>query len=176
MKRIASILALTLATACASKSADTASPAPADAAATPEVTRAGTYSLSTSDFTATPAGCRMGEGEQHEAWSIEMDDPTSGHWTATERYGEKSNRYACEPDGEGFSCAVEAGFDYGTTGLDADVKLDIRYDGEWSDPSSIAGSYELAFTCQGSQCAEVASQWGVSSFPCSNAGTFEGTR
>lgn len=175
MKRIASILALTLTTACASKSADTAAPAPADAAPQAEANRAGTYSLSASDFTAIPEGCRMGEGEQPEAWSLEMGDPAAGRWSATERYGDKSSRYACEPDGEGFSCTMEAGFDYGSTGVDADVKLDVRYDGDWGDPGSIAGSYELAFICHGSQCADVASQWGVSSFPCSNAGTFEGT-
>ena len=175
MKRIAPIFALALSTACAAKSADTAEPA-ATKAATDVPTRAGTYSLSTSDFVATPAGCRDSEGDDHEAWSLEMADPAGGKWSATERYGDKTNPYDCGNDGEGFSCTSEAGFDYGVTGVDADVKLDIRYDGDWGEPGSIAGSYELAFTCEGAQCGEVAAQWGVNSFPCSNEGTFEGSR
>lgn len=174
MKRIAPIFALALSTACAAKSADTAEPAAANAKAD-AATRAGTYSLTTDDFTANPEGCRGGE-QEHEAWSLEMADPTSEGWSATERYGDKTNPYDCSNDGEGFSCASQAGFDYSVTGVDADVKLDIRYDGDWGEAGTIAGSYELAFTCQGAQCSEVAGQWGVNSFPCTNEGTFEGAR
>ena len=83
MKRIAPIFALALSTACAAKSADTAEPA-ATKAATDVPTRAGTYSLSTSDFVATPAGCRDSEGDDHEAWSLEMADPAGGKWSATD--------------------------------------------------------------------------------------------
>ena len=172
MKRIALVLVAILSSACAAKSADTAA-APATADAAPS--RAGTYALSTDDFVASPEGCRATEHDP-EAWSLEMADPASGSWSATERYGDKSNPYTCAQDGEGFSCTSEAGFDYGSTGVDADVRLDIRYDGEWGEPGSIAGSYELAFTCEGSQCADVAGQWGVNGFPCSNEGTFEGSR
>jgi|GEM_PF-2468509 len=171
MKRLAASLALILLSACASKTADTAA-APVAAAAS----KGGTYSLSSNDFTATPRGCRLGEGEHPQAWSFDMQDPESGRWSATEHYGDKSNPYTCETAGDGFSCVSEAGFDYNTTGVDADVKLDIRYDGSWSDGGALAGRYELAFTCQGAQCGEVAGQWGVREFPCANEGSFEGSR
>lgn len=174
MKRIAAIAIVALSTACAAKSADTAEPV-ASKVATDDASRAGTYTLSTSDFVASPEGCRESEGE-HDAWSLEMTDPTAESWKATEHYGDKTNPYQCKKDGDGFSCTSEAGFDYSVTGVDADVKLDIRYDGDWNGSGSIAGSYELAFTCQGAQCAEVAQQWRVNSFPCSNEGTFEGSR
>lgn len=172
MKKFAAVFAVSLLLpACAAKSADKASsPATANSQ-----TRAGTYALSSDDFTASPQGCRSG-GDHREAWSIEMGEPATASWTATEHYAEHSNPYTCEQDGEGFSCTSEAGFDYTKTGKDADVKLDIRYDGAWGLPGSMSGSYELAFTCEGSECADVAGAWGVNSFPCSNDGTFEGTR
>ena len=175
MKKFAAVFAFSLLLpACAAKSADQAAPGstPADAQSP---TRAGTYALSSEDFTASPSGCRTG-GEHREAWSLEMSEPANASWTATERYGEHSNPYSCEGKEGGFSCTSEAGFDYGKTGKDADVKLDIRYDGSWGTAGTMNGSYELAFTCQGTECAAVAGQWGVNSFPCANSGTFEGTR
>lgn len=175
MKKFAAVLAVSLLVpACAAKSADEAPTAAALAPAGSQA-RAGTYALSSEDFTDSPDGCRTGDGER-EAWSIEMSEPAGASWTATERYAEHSNPYSCESDGDGFSCTSEAGFDYTKTGKDADVKLDIRYDGSWGVAGSMSGSYELAFTCAGSECADVAGAWSVNSFPCSNNGTFEGTR
>lgn len=175
MKKLAAALAVSLLLpACAAKSADNAPIASTPAAAN-SADRAGTYSLSSDDFTASPDGCRTGD-DHRDAWSIEMGNPADDAWAATERYGEHSNPYSCTGKGKGFSCTSEAGFDYTNTGKDADVKLDIRYDGSWSLPGTMNGNYELAFTCQGSECADVAEQWGVASFPCANEGTFEGTR
>ncbi len=175
MKKFAAVFAASLLLpACAAKSADKAPTASTPVAAGSQA-RAGTYALSSEDFTASPDGCRTG-GEHREAWSIEMNEPADASWTATESYGEHSNPYVCEQDGEGFSCTSEAGFDYTTTGKDADVKLDIRYDGTWGVAGRMNGSYELAFTCEGTECADVAGAWSVNSFPCSNNGTFEGTR
>ncbi|MBV1857896.1 MAG: hypothetical protein KUG77_05745 [Nannocystaceae bacterium] len=175
MKKFAAVLAVSLLLpACAAKSADTA-PSVSTPVTAGTQARAGTYSLSSEDFTASPDGCRTGKA-QHEAWSLEMTGPAGASWTATERYAEHSTPYTCERDGEGFSCASEAGFNYAETGKDADVKLDIRYDGSWGVAGTMNGSYELAFTCQGTECADVAGQWGVNTFPCANEGTFEGTR
>lgn len=175
MKKFAAVaLVSLLLPACATQSADK-TPAASTPAVASAQTRAGTYALSTDDFTASPEGCRTGDAHL-EAWSLEMSEPADASWTATERYGEHSNPYTCERDGEGFSCTSEAGFNYTQTGKDADVKLDIRYDGSWGVAGSMRGSYELAFTCQGAECADVAGQWGVSAFPCANEGTFEGTR
>ncbi len=137
--------------------------------------RAGTYVLSSSDFTANPEGCRVLDGTSEE-WSIDMHDPSGATWSATEHYGERTNPYTCEQDGDGFLCTSESAFDYNPTGVDADVELNIEYDGNWGKPGSFEGSFELVFTCEGSQCADVASQWAVSEFPCSNNGTFEGSR
>ncbi len=175
MKKFAAALAVSLLLpACAAKSADKA-PIASTPATVASGDHAGTYSLSSDDFRAAPDGCRTG-GDHREAWSIEMGDTANDAWAATERYGEHSNPYSCTHEGEGFSCTSEAGFDYTKTGKDADVKLDIRYDGSWGVAGTMNGSYELAFTCQGSECADVAAHWGVNSFPCANEGTFEGTR
>lgn len=146
----------------------TAEPAPADAGGI-----AGTYALSSEDFAATPEGCRSTDAPM-EDWTLAMGAPQDGSWSATESYGEHSSQYTCEGSAQSFACEMGAGHDYTTHGVDADVKLDVQYDGAMNDAGRLEGSFSLAFTCEGSQCAEVASQWGVNSFPCENAGTFEG--
>lgn len=177
MKKPAFVALLAVLGACASTATDTADPPATAPEAEPAAAtaRASTYAMTASDFKAMPEGCRTGADER-DAWSLEMAAPNGERWSATERYGSHATPYTCEKDGEGFSCRAEAGFDYGKTGMAADVKLDIRYDGRWKGDDGIAGSFELGFTCEGDACDKVASQWGVASFPCLNNGNFEGSR
>lgn len=177
MKTPYALLALLVASACSAK-ADRTPEAPLDDAAPAAASvsdLAGTYALTSQNFTATPQGCR-GSDSHHEDWSLAMDAPQEGPWDATESYGEHSSKYTCEGSSKSFACESVAGHDYTTHGVDADVKLDVQYDGVLNGAGQLEGTFELAFTCEGTACAEVASQWGVTGFPCENAGTFTGDR
>ncbi|MEM6295470.1 MAG: hypothetical protein AAGA54_29620 [Myxococcota bacterium] len=185
MKRaLASSFAALLLAACASQSdtADPTSPAsqqPADAPdalAQPADDAGGLFAMAASDVTIEPAGCRPGDGGRGDGWTFEMAAPQAESWMATEHYGTYDTPYECTGSGDRFTCAMQAGFDYTATGVDANVSLEVRYDGGWTGDDAIGGDFELEFSCSGAQCDEVAGQWGVASFPCENAGRFEGTR
>ena len=185
MKRpLAFAIAILLVPACASQSdtADPTNPAQqqpasgANALAQPADGDVGSFTMTASDVTIEPAGCRPGDGSRGDGWTFDMAPPQAESWMATEHYGTHDTPYECTGSGDRFTCAMQAGFDYTTTGVDANVSLEVRYDGSWTGDDTIGGDFELEFTCSGAQCDEVASQWSVASFPCENAGHFEGTR
>lgn len=131
----------------------------------------GTFSMSASDIEVEPAGCRS---ESKGDWAFELPAPQAGEWQATERFDTHATPYTCSGSSGEFECTTRQGFNYGPTGVDADVELVVTYAGAWSDDERIAGNFDLVFTCEGEECAQVASQWTVGSFPCGNSGRFEG--
>jgi hypothetical protein len=139
---------------------------------------AGEYSIEPSTFRAEPSGCRIGGGPP--PWTWDLSDPGQDTWTLTERVlvdGEvREQAYVCSSEGATFSCVGKAGFDYGAIGQDADVSLEVRYDGSWEGSDALFAEFELTFSCEGSACAEVAAQWTVTGFPCTNEGTLSGVR
>ena len=146
-------------------------PAPSSVADVPEPS-GGVFAMQADDVEIEPAGCRIAREGQ---WSFELPLPTGGAWTGIERFDQHATEYACSGSTQDFECTTQQGFDYGSTGLDADVSLVVRYTGAWSEADRIAGDVDLVFACEGSACDEVAEQWTVTTFPCASAGPFDGT-
>lgn len=135
-------------------------------------TQGGAFTMRASEIEVEPSGCRSASKGD---WSFELPAPQDDGWQAIERFDTHATPYECNGSASEFECTTRQGFNYGPTGVEADVELIVTYAGSWSDDTQIAGSFDLVFTCEGDGCEQVANQWTVTSFPCANSGRFEGS-
>ena len=86
-----------------------------------------------------------------------------------------TNEYDCVATGQSFECSKPVVVDYNALQtIDAKVSLALRYTGTFAGADKMTGIAALNFTCEGSKCADVASQWTVAQFPCTVSADFAG--
>jgi hypothetical protein len=157
---------------------DAADETTADGGAAAAVGLPGEYAVEATSFADDPAGCRL--GDEPPPWTWELTDPTQPSWALVERVlvddEVREQSYTCTRDGSTFSCTLETGFDYSTVGQDAAVTLEVHYDGSWDGADTLSSDFWLQFACTGQACDDVAAQWTVSRFPCTNEGSLRGVR
>ena len=136
----------------------------------------GTYELVPVTSTHEPMGCRVHDGDEDpEEWLLAVELPAQdGPFIATETYGPWNADYQCEREGLAFSCSRMDGFDYGgVSPVDADVSMTATLDVTFDDDDRFVGQWTVSFSCEGTDCAEVAEDWTVNSFPCASGGELE---
>lgn len=150
----------------------TESPDPVATALASTQPRGGVFAMRADHVETDPVDCRRGPPGN---WSFELPTAVQTGWRGTERFNQHNTPYACSGSADAFECTARPGFDYAVTGIDANVELVVTYAGAWTDVDTIAGNFDLLFTCTGAQCSRVSEQWTVSAFPCANSGRFEGS-
>jgi hypothetical protein len=139
----------------------------------------GEYEVQPVSFHAEPQGCRL-NADAPPPWTWEIGDPEQDEWSLVERVlvdGQvREVTYDCSRAGSTFSCTYVTVVDHGAFGQDAEVSLEVVYDGAWIDADTLSADFHLQFACEGAACSDVASHWTVTGFPCVNEGSVQGTR
>lgn len=140
-----------------------------------EATMFGRYVLTAGGSVLTPRGCAARRGSD-PTWSITLQSPAEdGTFAMHESFGAFDNGFDCAATPTGFTCDNAVHVDYGAmAGPDAVVDLTTHYDATWADPDAIAGTYDVAFSCAGTECDAVIDEWNVLGFPCDIAVSFTG--